>query len=292
MSKYLVVAHQTAASPELIARLKELQERDDQAQFVLLVPATSSAHLLTWVEGESEQIAQRRAAQATSTLRQNGLSVTNTLIGEADPLKALDKELRENGDDYAMTVISTLPPGLSRWFRRDLQHQLQNRFGNRVAIVVAGQMRPASATAEQEIHLNGEPVTLRQFYNRLGQTVHCADGLLGNMREVLYDYLTRVPLWVVISYKPLGVRPMLIPARALWDTGTHLETAMTKAQIEGQPAVTIGEGFSSLTEEENIWRYFGLPFDEVRDTRVLREHEEFPGQERVVQNIMASDRAS
>ena len=292
MSKYLVVAHQTAASPELIARLKELQEQDDQAQFVLLVPATSSAHLLTWVEGENEQIAQRRAAQATSTLRQNGLSVTNTLIGEADPLRAIDKELRENGDDYAMTVISTLPPGLSRWFRRDLRHQLENRYGSRISIVVAGQMHPDTAPAEQELRTGGDPVTLRQFYDRLGQSVHCADGAIGNMREVLYDYLTRAPLWVVISYKPLGIRPMLLPARALWDNGEHLETAMTKAQIEGQPAVAIGEGFSSLSEEESLCRYFGLPFDEVRDTRVLREHEQYPGQERVVQNIRASDRAS
>ena len=290
MSKYLVVAHQTAASPELIARLKELQEQDDKAQFVLLVPATASAHLLTWVEGESQQIAQRRASQATSALRQNGLSVTDTIIGEADPLRSIDKELREHGDDYAMTIISTLPPGLSRWFRRDLQHQLQNRFGNRITVVVAGQMHPDSAAVGQEVRIGGEPVTLRQFYDHLGQIVHGADGPIGNMREVLYDYLTRAPLWAVIAYPPLGIRPMLVPARALWHTGEHLETAMTKAQIEGQPAVTIGEGFSSLTEEESICRYFGLPFDEVRDTRVLRQHEEFPGQERVIQNIMASDR--
>src|SRR5688572_9175318 len=110
MAKYLVVAHQTAASPELVAKLQELAAADAEAEFVLLVPATSSTHLLTWVDGEREQVAQRRASEATAVLRRAGLRVTNTIIGDADPLKAIENELTSSGNEYAMTVISMLPP--------------------------------------------------------------------------------------------------------------------------------------------------------------------------------------
>lgn len=39
MARYLVVAHRTAKSPELAAKLKELLAQDPEARFVLLVPA-------------------------------------------------------------------------------------------------------------------------------------------------------------------------------------------------------------------------------------------------------------
>ena len=53
MSNYLVVAHQTATSPELLRRASEIADRDSGALFTLLVPATPVVHLLTWEEGET-----------------------------------------------------------------------------------------------------------------------------------------------------------------------------------------------------------------------------------------------
>ena len=53
MSNYLVVAHQTATSPELLRRAS-VADRDSGALFTLLVPATPVVHLLTWEEGETQ----------------------------------------------------------------------------------------------------------------------------------------------------------------------------------------------------------------------------------------------
>ena len=64
MSSYLVVAHQTATSPELLQRLSELAAEDPQAEFTLLVPATPLTHLLVWEEGETYQVAENRAEEA------------------------------------------------------------------------------------------------------------------------------------------------------------------------------------------------------------------------------------
>jgi len=42
MMRYLVVAHQTATSPELLKRVFDLSENDREATFSILVPATFS----------------------------------------------------------------------------------------------------------------------------------------------------------------------------------------------------------------------------------------------------------
>ena len=45
MSRYLIVAHDTATNPELIEQVKAIATDDPAAQFVLLVPATPVRHL-------------------------------------------------------------------------------------------------------------------------------------------------------------------------------------------------------------------------------------------------------
>ena len=51
MAQYLVVAHRTAKSPELAAKLREIRERDPKARLVLLVPAVPPPG---WVYEENE----------------------------------------------------------------------------------------------------------------------------------------------------------------------------------------------------------------------------------------------
>ena len=46
MARYLVLAHQTASSPELVERVTALAGTDPSSEFVLLVPATETQHLL------------------------------------------------------------------------------------------------------------------------------------------------------------------------------------------------------------------------------------------------------
>jgi hypothetical protein len=66
MAKYLVVAHETVTNPELLDQLRALQKDDEQAEFVLLVPATPVRHLLR--RGD-EHDAEVMAGGRTSTWR-------------------------------------------------------------------------------------------------------------------------------------------------------------------------------------------------------------------------------
>src|SRR5438128_9498597 len=122
MARYLVVAHQTAQSQELLDRLRELYESDRRAEFVLLVPATPVGYLLTWEEGEAVQLAQQRAELALATLRIAGIPVHESYIGDPSPLQAIEDDLHRRRR-YAAVIICTLPPGLSQWLQTDLPTQ-------------------------------------------------------------------------------------------------------------------------------------------------------------------------
>jgi hypothetical protein len=128
MGRYLLVAHQTASSPELRSRVLRLLEEDPAAEFVLLVPATPIG-LLQSVGGENRtalEIAGLRARDARSQLEKAGARVTAARIGNYDPVAAVEEELLS--DDYDGVVISTLPPGVSRWLRLDLPARVSRRF--------------------------------------------------------------------------------------------------------------------------------------------------------------------
>jgi hypothetical protein len=135
MALYLVVAHQTAASDELIAMLQEIAAREHDPEFVLLVPATPITHLLTWTEGESLEVARSTATEAARTLRAAGVNLIDTVIGAPDPLQAIQSE--HGFRTYAATIISTLPLGVSRWLRRDLPSRVRAKLGVEVVHVIS-----------------------------------------------------------------------------------------------------------------------------------------------------------
>ena len=135
MALYLVVAHQTAASPELVAHLQWIFGREPDAEFVLLVPATPITHLLTWTEGESLEVARATAAEAGRSLRAAGVNLSDTVIGTPDPLEAIEAEHRMR--TYDATIVSTLPLGLSRWLKRDLPSRVRSKVAGDVVHVVS-----------------------------------------------------------------------------------------------------------------------------------------------------------
>jgi len=144
MARYLIVAHQTAGSPELLARVKELAGADPAAEFTLLVPATPTDHLLhNWEEGEARQLARRRAEEATRRLTEGGVNVVAARIGAHSPLEAVGDELLAH-PGYDRIVLSTFPPGISRWLRGNLPAVLQRRTRLPVDHVVAQAPAPSS----------------------------------------------------------------------------------------------------------------------------------------------------
>lgn len=146
MSRYLLVAHQTAHSEELLRSAQELARQDPQAEFVLLVPSTPVASLLVWEEGETAEVAGRRAASAQARLEQGGLRVVEARSGDPDPVAAIGDEIHA-GRRYAAIVVSTLPAGISRWVRMDVIHRVQRNYpGQPVIHVVAGAAAETRAT--------------------------------------------------------------------------------------------------------------------------------------------------
>ncbi len=112
MTHYLVVAHQTATSAELLQCVAELAAFDPATVFTVLVPATPVVHLLTWEEGETNEIARQRAEEARERFEGSGLNVAQAKVGDASPLLAIGDELRAHPEEYDAVVLSTLPPGV------------------------------------------------------------------------------------------------------------------------------------------------------------------------------------
>ncbi len=145
MGRYLIVAHQTAGSPELRRHVATIVGNDPDARFSVLVPATPVQHLFTWEEGETLAIARRNANEAAELLRDAGANVTRVTIGGRVPMPAIEDELRLEGG-YTGIVICTFPPGASRWLKLDLVNQARRKTGLPVTHVTAA-VRERSAVA-------------------------------------------------------------------------------------------------------------------------------------------------
>lgn len=128
MAAYLLVAHQTAASDELLAAARDLRTEDPNALFVMLVPATPVGHLLVWEEGETGELARGAAEGAQARLKAHGLNVVEALVGDPDPLHAIGDELRRRHHRYHAIVLSTLPAGVSRWLRMDVVSRVRRHY--------------------------------------------------------------------------------------------------------------------------------------------------------------------
>jgi hypothetical protein len=140
MARYLIVAHQTVTSPQLLRRVRELRDQEGGAEFVLLVPSTPVRHLLfrRGDEHDAETTARRIADRALFRYAKKGLPLYDARIGATDPVQAIDDELRAN-PEYAGVIISTLPEEKSRWLRMDLPRKVAATHSLPVQHVVAAQ---------------------------------------------------------------------------------------------------------------------------------------------------------
>jgi len=137
MARYLVVAHETVTSPELLKAVRGIRKQDVAAEFVLLVPATPVRHLLfrRGDEHDAEATARKRGERARAVFRKKGVPLHDVHIGAGDPTQAIDDEV--TGHPYAGFVISTLPAEKSRWLRMDLPRVVRAKYGLPVHHVVA-----------------------------------------------------------------------------------------------------------------------------------------------------------
>ncbi len=137
MTRYLVVAHQTATSLELLEKVTGIADDDAGSTFTILVPATAVNHLLVWEDWESKTIAGKRAVMARALFESRDLKVMRTTVGDSSPMLAIEDELRKHPGEHDAIILSTLPPGTSRWLRLDVHHKAEGKFGIPVIHVVS-----------------------------------------------------------------------------------------------------------------------------------------------------------
>jgi hypothetical protein len=131
--RILVVANQTLGGPNLA---RELQRRMNEGpcKFTLLVPATHPHEHATWTEEDARTLAHRRLATALDRLKEAGADVDG-MVGDESPVLAINDALI--GNRFDEILLSTLPPGASRWLKQDLPHRVERRFNLPVTTIIA-----------------------------------------------------------------------------------------------------------------------------------------------------------
>jgi hypothetical protein len=143
MRRYLVVANQTLGGEPLDEAVKGCLAAGP-ASFHVVVPATQPRDHAVWTEGEARALAQRRLEAALDRFRSLGAEVEGE-VGDERPLEAIADAVREQ--EFDEIILSTLPPGLSRWLRQDLPHRVERQFDLPVRHVI-GDAEPAEQPSE------------------------------------------------------------------------------------------------------------------------------------------------
>jgi hypothetical protein len=126
MVRVLVVAHRTAATPPLLAAVRERAARGP-CEFTLLVPRP-------YWDADTEEAAITLEL-ALPLLDEAAGSHVEGLIGDTDPFVAVQAALEQTA--YDEIIVSTLPTHVSHWLRMDLPARVK-RLGVPVTVVTAG----------------------------------------------------------------------------------------------------------------------------------------------------------
>ncbi len=123
--RILVVANETLGGRELRSLIEE-RSHDKRTVILVCTPALNS-RLRHWASDEdgARAAAQERLDASLAELRSLGIDASGE-IGDANPLQAMEDELRTFGADEI--IISTHPPGRSHWLERGVVDQARGRF--------------------------------------------------------------------------------------------------------------------------------------------------------------------
>jgi len=125
VARYLIVANQTLSGDQLIERVRRLCS-EGPCSFHVVVPATHTKDQAFYTEGGSQAVAEKRLETALERFRALGPEVDGE-VGDASPMLAVRDCLMTGG--YDGVILSTLPPGASRWLKQALPHRLERTFG-------------------------------------------------------------------------------------------------------------------------------------------------------------------
>jgi hypothetical protein len=134
-TRVLVVAHQTADSPQLLEAVA-WRARQGACAFTLLMPRrVSGLHRVVDPEDHGTAEAKARLAIAVPLLSQAAGHPVAPVLGTHEPLAAIQDALNLYGFDEV--IISMLPVRLSRWLHLDLARKVR-ALGIPVTEVIGG----------------------------------------------------------------------------------------------------------------------------------------------------------
>lgn len=141
-ARVLVVAHRTAATPQLLEAVAE-RARSGNVTFTLLVPRVAHGlHRVVDPEDTDDAEAQMVLELALPLLEEAAGAHVEGKIGDPNPADAIHDAM--NLDGYDEIIISTLPARVSRWLHADLPSKLKP-LGVPVTTVIAKSARAARA---------------------------------------------------------------------------------------------------------------------------------------------------
>ena len=121
-ARVLVVAHRTAATPQLLEAVSA-RAQAGPATFTLLVPRVAHGlHRVVDPEDTDESEAQMVLELALPLLEEAAGGPVEGKIGDPNPNDAIHDAM--NIDGYDEIIISTLPRRVSRWLKNDLPSKL------------------------------------------------------------------------------------------------------------------------------------------------------------------------
>jgi hypothetical protein len=139
----LVVAHQTAATPGLLAAVGN-RARRGPVKFHLVVPRNPHGmHKVVDPQDTGDSEAQAVLDDALPKLSQAAGSEVTGSLGDPEPLMAIHDAI--NLGHYDEIIVSTLSPRISRWLKLDLVSKAR-ALGLPVSHVEATDREPAAAT--------------------------------------------------------------------------------------------------------------------------------------------------
>ena len=123
MRRYLVIAHRTLGSKELLDALRD-RLAVGPARFYLVVPERH-ANSLVWTDLRARAEARRHLQEARVRFFAEGLRVDGE-VGDTNPVHAATAVLRREGvGAFDEVILSTMPLGFSKWLRLDMPRRLQ-----------------------------------------------------------------------------------------------------------------------------------------------------------------------
>lgn len=131
--RILVVANETVGGATLRDRIRE-RSQGVRAEVLVVAPALNTP-VRHWASDEdgARAVAETRLEESLGLLRSGGVNARGE-VGDAEPLQAIEDALRTFGADEM--IISTHPPGRSKWLEAGIVEAARERFAVPITHVV------------------------------------------------------------------------------------------------------------------------------------------------------------